>query len=440
MRLYRRLAALCTVAISLSLLHGQNRVLDGPVRTDAAGLNSDGRIALYEKRLREHPDDGRVQAGLASAFMQKLRETTDFAYLNRASAIVEKMLAVDPKNYDAIRLTAEMETHRHNFPRAASFAEELIQRNPSDTGAWGMLGDSFMELGKYDEAGEAYQRMLTLRPNLASYNRVAYHRFVTGKTDESLGWMSLAVQAGSPTPENLAWCLVEFGDMLFKTGRTSDAHQAYEQALRLLPGYHRAYGALGREFAAAGQFEKAAGELERALAVIPLPDYAGPLQTIYGKLGKTAQAKQQSDLLDVIDKLGRTNGEKGNRALAVVYADQNRNLARALELAQGELETRKDVYTYDALSWVLFRNGKQKEAEEASEKAMAMNTPEPGFYYHAGMIAIGAGKEHAGLDLLRRALELNPNFSYPQALDAKRRLGLVAADAVSATKSPVMLR
>ena len=52
-----------------------------------------------------------------------------------------------------------------------------------------------------------YQRMLTLSPNLASYNRIAYHRFVTGDIDQALAWMATAVEAGSPIPENLVWCL-----------------------------------------------------------------------------------------------------------------------------------------------------------------------------------------------------------------------------------------
>jgi tetratricopeptide (TPR) repeat protein len=235
--------------------------------------------------------------------------------------------------------------------------------------------------------------------------------------------MAMAVAAGSPTSENLAWCLVEFGDMLHKTGHTTDAHLAYEKALQILPGYHRAYGALGRESVAAGKFERAASEFEKAQAVIPLSDYVGPLETIYEKLGKTAQAQQQRDLLDVIDKLGRTNGEKGNRALAMIYADENRNLNRALELAQGELASRKDVYAYDALSWVLFRMGRQKEAEDASQKASALGTPEPMFLYHAGMIAIGGGRKEAGRELLKQALALNSEFAYPQALDAKHELG-----------------
>jgi tetratricopeptide (TPR) repeat protein len=137
---------------------------------------------------------------------------------------------------------------------------------------------------------------------------------------------------------------------------------------------------------AEGKLQEAEANFKKAQAVIPLPEYAAALQDIYTKQGKTAQAKQQSDLIDVIDKLGRVNGERGNRALALVYADQNRNLDRALELIRGELETRHDVYTYDALSWVLFKSGHQKEAEEASRKAMEQHTPEPMFSAHADAI------------------------------------------------------
>ena len=222
-----------------------------------ARLSSDERIAAYEKLLASSPADSKIQAGLAEAFIQKLRETTDFAYLNRASALVEKMLAADPKSYDGIRLSAEIETHRHNFPKAAELAGDLVDRNPSDTGSLGMLGDSLMEMGDYAAAEMAYRRMLELGPNLASYNRIAYHHFVTGQAGEALSWMNLAVEAGSQIPENLAWCLVEFGDMVFKTGHTAEAHTVYDRALETLPGYHRAYAALGRFYAATGEYPRA---------------------------------------------------------------------------------------------------------------------------------------------------------------------------------------
>jgi tetratricopeptide (TPR) repeat protein len=419
------ISSICCLVASVALAAGQVSASDRFRAAHSAQLSADERIATQEKRLKEEPNSPAVQATLASAFIQKMRETTDFAYLNRAAALVDKMLAADPVSYDGLRLSAEIETHRHNFPRAAELATQLIKRNPSDAGAMGMLGDSLMELGQYDAAGQAYERMVTIAPNLTGYNRVAYHRFVTGDGPKSIDWMASAVQAGSPTAENLAWCLVEFGDMLFKTGRTADAHIAYNRALETLSGYHRANAALGREFAAAAKFKEAEASFLKAQAVIPLPEYAGALESIYVKLGKTAEAEQQRNLVDVIDRLGRVNGEKGNRSLALVYANENRNPDRALEWIRGELDTRRDVYTYDALSWVLFRGGEQKDAEDASRKALAMHTPEPMFFYHAGVIAMAGGDERAGKELLTKALELNPEFSYPEALDAKERLGSV---------------
>ena len=66
-------------------------------QTQNPAMSSDERIASFEKALKATPDEPKVQAGLASAFIQKLRETTDFAYLNRASYLVDRMLAADSK-------------------------------------------------------------------------------------------------------------------------------------------------------------------------------------------------------------------------------------------------------------------------------------------------------------------------------------------------------
>lgn len=421
----RRFSRSCTILFLAALAAlGQSAVsINDRYQTVQSGrMTADERIALYEKQLKDEPGNPATQTSLASAFIQKLRETANFLYLDRAAAVVDRLLTTDPKSYEAIRLSAEIATHRHNFPLAVQYATELTERNPSDAGAFGMLGDCLMELGRYDDAGNAYSRMLMLSPNLASYNRIAYHRFVTGREPEALAWMSMAVEAGSATPENLAWCLVELGDLLIKAGKTEQAVESYRRALQNLPNYHRAHAALGRALAAAGEYQKAVDHFRLAQAVIPLPEYAASLERLYDRLGENSKAQKQRELLDVIDKLGHVNGEKGNRALALAYADENRNLNRALELARGELDVREDVYTYDALSWVLYRSGKQAEAEEASERALKRHTPEPMFLYHAGVIAISGKREEEGRKLLQRALALNANFAFPQADDARRLL------------------
>jgi tetratricopeptide (TPR) repeat protein len=388
----------------------------------ATQLNTDQQIALYQKQTAAQPSNPHLQNLLASAYIQKVRESTDFTYLDRASKIVDGVLSADAGNYEAMRLRSEIEMERHHFAQVREYSEELTKIAPDDTWNWGTLGDSLMELGEYDRAGKAYQKMVALHPNQASYNRLAYHRFVTGNAKEAIGLMTLAARAASWAPENTAWCLVELGNMYFKTGQLDAASQAYTNALALFDGYHSAHAGLGRVQAAQGKIAEAITHYKRAQASVPLPDYAAALYALYLQSGKSEEAKKQLGLIEVVDRLGRATGEKTNRNLALIYADRGEHLDRALELIREELKVRQDVYTYDALAWALYKNKQYSEAQQAMERALKMETPEPSFYYHAGMVALAQGRKPDAPKLLQRALELNPKFDPIQAPIAHKKL------------------
>ncbi|SPE42006.1 Tetratricopeptide TPR_2 repeat protein (fragment) [Candidatus Sulfopaludibacter sp. SbA3] len=125
----------------------------------------------------------------------------------------------------------------------------------------------------------------------------------------------------------------------------------------------------------------------RAQEITPLPDYAAALFDLYRKTGQTALAQKQMDLLDAIDRVSRATGETANRNLVFAFADHDIKLDRALELAKGELEFRRDIYSYDALAWALYKNRQYAEAQQYMEKAMALKTPEPLFHKHAVAIS-----------------------------------------------------
>jgi Tfp pilus assembly protein PilF len=91
-------------------------------------------------------------------------------------------------------------------------------------------------------------------------------------------------------------------------------------------------------------------------------------------------------------------------------------------MIQEEMKTRRDIYEQDALAWVLYQTHRYAEARQASEKALELNTPEPAFYYHAGMIASALGDASAARKHLERALALNANFDPKQAAVARAAL------------------
>src|SRR6266849_1865942 len=209
------------------------------------GLKTDDRIAAYEKLSASKPDDLHYKNLLAGAYIQKMRETTDFGYIDRASRIVSSVLSADPENYEAKRLRSEIGLERHQFAEVAEFSRQMTSAAPDDAWNWGTLGDALMELGRYDGAAAAYQKMVSLRPSQSSYNRASYYRWVMGDAEGAIAMMQRAIAAGSSAPENTAWCLVDLGNLYFKTGRLADAEDAYRSALRTFEGYYPAYAGLG---------------------------------------------------------------------------------------------------------------------------------------------------------------------------------------------------
>jgi tetratricopeptide (TPR) repeat protein len=400
-------------------LFSQNRGLE-PLSL-GSGKSTDARITADSASLRARPSDNSLAAKLALDYLQKMRETVNFDYVNLAAKLVEGILERDPGNYEALRLRTEIDMERHEFARVAEASLEMTRFAPQDPGAWGSLGDSSMELGEYKRAGEAYQRMLALRPELASYNRVAWHRWVTGDAAGAIAMMQAAIAGGSHAPENVAWCLADLGGMYWKIGKAEEAASAYRRALELFPGYYAAWAGLGRMASADGDVKTAIGDYLKAQATVPMPEYAEALEDLYGRAGDAARARQQRELMDAIEITMRASGEKTNRNVVLLFADQNRNLDRAAELIGNEIVLRPDVYTHDALAWVLLRQGKFQEAQRASAVALSLGTPEPLFHFHAGMILDALGKREEAAREFDAALALNPRWDFHQSELARQK-------------------
>ena len=388
---------------------------------EVPSYNIDQLIRLYQDWVAKDPASISSRTLLAGAYIQKTRETTDFDYLNRAAKILESVLA-EKQDYEALRLRNIVELTLHHFSKAADHARAMTVRWPRDVQSLGTLGDALLEMGQYDAARDAFARMLDIKPGLMSYNRMGFYYFVTGASDRGITLMKSAVEAAAKYPENKAWCLVELGNMYFKTGRWNEASDAYQQAIAVFPASHAAYAAQGAVLAAQGKFAEAIAQYLRAQSITPMVPYAAALFDLYQLTGKPKDAEHQAELLDVVARLDRAAGFKANRSLALAYANEDRNLAESLESAQADFEGRQDVYTYDVLAWSLYKNHRYPEALRAAQAALKLGAPEALFFYHAGAIEHTLGNDAAARTHLEKALALNPGFDVRQATIAKQIL------------------
>jgi tetratricopeptide (TPR) repeat protein len=389
---------------------------------------SDDLIRYYQARISRRSGDVRAYARLGQAYILKARETGDPQYYDLADQALGRCLGLSPDPGTATRATTDLAVvrmARHQFREALATARKALAYGSGDLNPYGPIGDAHIELGEYDRAEAAYEKMRSLQGAFYPHSRLATLRFLKGDPAEAIVEMRLAAEAGiwgNQPKENVAWARAMLGGILFQTGDLTAAAQAHEDALATYPGYHRALAGLAQVRAAQGRYPEAVELYRKAIGVIPLPDYAASLGDVYARIGRADEVRKQYDLVEYIGLLNTFNRVLYNRELALFYLDHDRKPVEALDLARKELEVRADLYTHDVLAWALYKNGKPGEALPHVAEALRLGTKDARLLFHAGMIHRAAGDAEKARTYLQRALEINPHFHLLQAEVAQRTL------------------
>lgn len=411
---------LCTIVGAMALAVG---IESAPAIAQPSA--ADNHIAYYQRLLQRSPRDARTYVRLGDAFIRKARETGDLTYFTRAEAALQTSLQLAPRSAGALRHLAYVFYARHEFVEAATHAAQALELDPTDGDAYGVLGDAYLEVGRYADAESAYEKMMARQEDLYSYGRRAGLKSLRGDPRGAMADLERAIETGKTTrrpSESIAWAQWQLATEHFMVGELALAAARHEDALRTHPHYYRALGGLAQVRAAQQRPDAAIDLYTRALAVIPLPEYAAALGDLYRSLGRESEARTQHELVEYIGRLTTVNRVIYNRELAYFYADHDLELATALDLAQRELDVRKDVYAYDVLAWALYKNGRVAEARAAIIEALKPGTRDARLFFHAGLIERALGNRAAARDHLVRALATNPQFHPLQAPVAARAL------------------
>lgn len=340
----------------------------------------DQEIAQQQALVLKSSSSTAALERLGWTFVKKARLSFDPGFYKLAEQCAACLEAQGAKGPDALLLRAHALQSLHHFREAETVARELVslRERPFD---YGVLGDILIDQGKVREAITAYQKMVDLRPDLQSYARAAYVRWLTGDLAGAIELMELATAASSPNdPDASAWAFTRLALYQLQRGATKQALASCNAALALQSDYAPAMLARGRILLAVNRPTDALVDLQRAAKLNPLPEYQWALADVLSVTGDRAQATElESQIAD--------RSTEDPRTLSLFLATHKRGVERAVRLAEQELTNRGDVFSHDALAWALAAAGRISEAQQHMNHALSEGTVDPRLYLHAGIIA-----------------------------------------------------
>ena len=362
----------------------------------AANAGNDKDIVKLQQDLRERRDP-RAAEHLGYRFVARARlsnDPGDYTVAEQAAACLESITPGEPA---ALLLRGHVLHQLHRFSDAEAIARRLVTLREF-TLDFGLLGDALMEQGRVAEAGQAYQKMIDLKPFYQSYTRAAHLRWLKGDLTGAVTMMRKAVEAASPRDkESVAWAYSRLAMYELQRGHLAEARRMADASLQYVPDYAAALLARGRIQLATGAHADAVLTLQHAATLNPVPEYRWTLADALRVMKRTDEA------LAIEQQLRRDGAAEDPRTLALYLSTRRTDGRTAIDLARREMQTRQDVFTLDALAWALASNGQLREASMLMTRALAEGTEDGRLFLHAAVIAAADGRRTEAARYSRKA-------------------------------------
>ena len=395
------------------------------------------KMAWAEKTIQASPGKFQAYNQLALALVRRVRETSDPAYYSQAEEAVSQSLRLRPDNFEALKIEVSIMLGRQEFSQALERARALNRRAPDDVPVYGYTAEAEIALGDYDDAENAAQWMLDLRPgNVAGLVEGAWLRRLYGDIEGAVDFLNQAYQQTPPSEvEETAWLLTQMADVQLKAGKVDVAASLLDRALGVFPGYYAALEGLAQVRTARGQYAEALDALRERNRNLPT---LASLYQLAQALERSGRADEAGAAYADFEDRARRELERGghaSRELIFYYAGHACKPAEALRIARREVLWRHDVFTLDADAWALYVNAQYTEAETQMNKALSVGIRDGEFFYHAGQIASKLGNQAQAASYLKESLDLGylPELR-KAAREALESLGPASAVASSAKR------
>ena len=230
-------------------------------------------LRFLENAVALDPDAASAHQVMAAALRQLGR-------MDDAQAAYRRFISLAP-GADPLR-EADKYRKEGDRERAEQICQDVLNREPNNTGALGMLAVMAIDRERYVVAEGLLRRIVSLEPrNTAALYELGRFLGNQGRFPEGIDILQQAMSLNASDPR----IPLALGDLLAIMGRPSDSLAAYERCLELAPNEKAALAGRGHMLRVAGRKEEAIESYRRAVDAQPdagdgwwnlasIPDYS----------------------------------------------------------------------------------------------------------------------------------------------------------------------
>ena len=369
-------------------------------------------VEALQRELDRVPGNWQAWSALGLAYVEQARVRADPTLYSRAEGAFARSLQLRPVDNDgALTGQATLAAARHDFAGALALTDRSLAVNDFSPTTWAVRSDALTELGRYDEARAAVQRLLDLSPDgVDALTRASYALELRGDVDRARAALEQAAQAAT-RPEDVAFAQQYLGELAWNQGDLPAARAAYEAGLAADPTSLALLAGRAEVVAAEGDTAAAVADLRSVVERLPAPEHLIALGELLEATGEQQSAEEQYAVVRATQQLYAANGQDVDAELALFEADHG-DPVTAVQLAARAYAARPDsVHVQDAYAWALHAAGRSAEALPVARASARLGLRSPSFAYHLGAVEAAAGDPAAARQALQRALDLNPTFS-----------------------------
>jgi tetratricopeptide (TPR) repeat protein len=249
-----------------------------------------------------------------------------------------------------------------------------------------LLVDANVELGNYNEAIAASDKMQALKPSLEAYSRASYLREIYGDFKGAIAAMSLAVEAGLQGSEPQCWSRNQLAELYLKTGEINKAEVEYKKNLAVRPSYAFALAGLAKVEQKKKNYDAALRLLDSAAAILPEFSFHESMADIYALKGENDKAeKKYNEVRSMLDEDAQS-GHSVSLELAKLFLKMNK-IDSAKKYALEEYNVRpNNIDVNKELAWIEYKENNLKNSKQHLVLAKRTGSKDPELLERAGII------------------------------------------------------